>query len=83
MEVNDKDCVEYWEIKCETVAEVSCLISTVDDSCLYNDMRCGVNFLRAFCDKFEDEAWCSTALTKRALNKVGDCVPGDWGCPGF
>ena len=78
----DEDCVEYWNIGCAGVTDVDCLIQTITDSCISVDMGCQVNFLRAFCEKFELDA-CSSNIFKKGLQKQDGCVPGDWKCPGF
>jgi len=41
-----------------------------------------VNFLRAFCEKYE-LAVCRTEAFKRGLKKENGCLPGDWKCVGF
>ena len=78
----DEDCVEYWNIGCTSATDVDCIIQTITDSCISVDMGCQVNFLRAFCEKFELDV-CSTNIFKRGLQKQDGCVPGDWKCPGF
>ena len=78
----DLDCVEYWSISCAESNDLFCLISTLSDSCTDTDMGCQVNFLRAYCDKF-DLPICKTSNFERGLQKVNGCLPGQWECIGF
>ena len=57
------------------------MIQTVIDSCL-EDTNCEVNFLRAFCEKF-DVPECQSETFESALEKENGCLPGKWGCTGF
>ena len=77
----DEDCIEYWSIQC-VAKDAQCLISSVDDSCADTDYNCQVNFLRAFCEKY-DEAICDSSAFKKGLSKVNGCLPGEWQCVGF
>lgn len=63
---SDLDCVEYWSISCAESNDLFCLISTFADSCYDTDMDCQVNFLRAYCDKF-NLPLCKTDNFERGL----------------
>ena len=78
---DDEDCVETWDIVCDTL-ELSCLTRVVRESCDDQDINCQVNFLRAFCDKFNPDV-CQSAPFQRGLNKENGCLPGNWKCIGF
>ena len=81
--VGDEDCVESWNIQCpDGSPDVTCLTNVLSDSCYIDDADCQINFLRAFCDKY-NEAVCKTSIFERALKKLNGCLPGNWKCTGF
>ena len=54
----------------------------LNDSCYVDDADCQINFLRAFCEKYNEQV-CKTSIFERALKKVNGCLPGIWKCTGF